>query len=268
LLLVWFAVPCGFRPVFAQTAATPDGDGAGLADDAAFAQLLRQTAQQISDGHIVVPAEDCAVATWSRVLQHHAAAPDSAAIRQDLLEFATLARSRADSEKAAGRVSVAVDFTVFADLASQLLTHRPDAAPPETLAAPAPPPAVAAAPRPEAPPAASVPPAVASVPAAPAPPNRADRAAAEFYRKRGDEMLANRDISAARKFYEFAANAGSGRAARALARTLDPDVLSQLGVVGAKPDPDLARFWYGRAASLGEPEADTKLQALGTAAGK
>ncbi len=89
---------------------------------------------------------------------------------------------------------------------------------------------------------------------------------AGFYARRGDDMLAKRDISAARKFYEFAANAGSAPAASALARTYEPAVLNELGVVGIKADPAQARFWYDRAASLGDREAAAKLQALGTAA--
>jgi TPR repeat protein len=51
-------------------------------------------------------------------------------------------------------------------------------------------------------------------------PTTQDQAIAAFYATRGDEMLARKDISAARKFYEYAANAGSARAAAALARLL------------------------------------------------
>jgi TPR repeat protein len=74
---------------------------------------------------------------------------------------------------------------------------------------------------------------------------------AAFYAARGDAMLAHRDISAARKFYEFAANAGSARAALALARTYDPGFAAQLGQVGLRPDPGLAAVWYHKAAELG-----------------
>jgi len=74
---------------------------------------------------------------------------------------------------------------------------------------------------------------------------------AAFYAARGDAMLANRDISAARKFYEFAANAGSASAATALARTYDPAFAAQSGGVGWRPDPGLAAVWYRKAAELG-----------------
>jgi hypothetical protein len=90
----------------------------------------------------------------------------------------------------------------------------------------------------------------ANVPAAtqPAPP---ESALAAFYAGRGDAMLAQKDISAARKFYEYAANAGSARAATALARTYDPNFANQLGEVGLRPDPVLAAVWYRKAAELG-----------------
>jgi TPR repeat protein len=68
-------------------------------------------------------------------------------------------------------------------------------------------------------------------------------------------MLAQRDISAARKFYEYAANAGSARAATALARTYDPSYATQMGELGLQPDPALAAVWYRKAAALGGPPA-------------
>lgn len=99
-------------------------------------------------------------------------------------------------------------------------------------------------------PAAAHDPAGADVAAAPqsAPPAPA---MAEFYAVRGDAMLAHKDISAARKFYEFAANAGSARAAVALAKTYDPAFAGQLGEVGLRPDAELAAAWYRKAEQLG-----------------
>jgi TPR repeat protein len=73
---------------------------------------------------------------------------------------------------------------------------------------------------------------------------------AAFYTARGDAMLANKDISAARKFYEYAANAGSARAAAALGRTYDPAFAAQLDEVGLRPNPELAAVWYRKAAEL------------------
>jgi type II secretory pathway predicted ATPase ExeA len=96
----------------------------------------------------------------------------------------------------------------------------------------------------------------------------AERATAEFYAARGDDMLEIRDLSAARRFYETAANAGSGRAAMVLARTYDPAFLSQLRVIGLRPDPVLAATWYRRAAELNVPEAAAQLRALTTDAAR
>ena len=91
---------------------------------------------------------------------------------------------------------------------------------------------------------------------------------AAFYAARGDEMLSLKDISAARKFYEYAANAGSARAATALARTYDPAFVAQLGVVGLKPDPALAATWYRKAAELGGPRSGLQLLTQSAATAK
>lgn len=101
-------------------------------------------------------------------------------------------------------------------------------------------------------PASTVPAAARPATSTPASPNPS---MAEFYARRGDEMLAVKDISAARKYYEYAAEAGSARAALAIARTYDPIFLSQWQTVGLKPDPALATAWYRKAAALGDPIA-------------
>jgi hypothetical protein len=85
---------------------------------------------------------------------------------------------------------------------------------------------------------------------------------AALYVKRGDAMLTVKDISGARKFYEYAADAGSARAARALAETYDPAWLGKLGAVGIRPDPALAAQWYSRAQTLGDPDAGARLLTL------
>ena len=83
-----------------------------------------------------------------------------------------------------------------------------------------------------------------------------------MYASRGDEMLAIKDISAARKLYEHAANGGSARAATVLAKTYDSAFLSQLGAVGVRPDPALAEVRYRTAAALGDPDAEARLRTL------
>jgi hypothetical protein len=93
-------------------------------------------------------------------------------------------------------------------------------------------------------------------------------AAAAAFASRGDAMLAIKDISAARAFYEYAANAGSARAAVALAETYDPAFVNQLGALGLRPSPAMAVDWYRKAAALGDRGADARLQTLGAEAAK
>ena len=100
------------------------------------------------------------------------------------------------------------------------------------------------------------------------PPNVQAQSMVATYASRGDAMLAIKDFSAARKFYEYAANGGSARAAMALAGTYDPAFLAQLGAVGIRPDPALAANWYRTAAALGAPDAEARLHTLSTQAAK
>jgi TPR repeat protein len=93
----------------------------------------------------------------------------------------------------------------------------------------------------------------ASADAIPAPPAVAP--AAEFALARGDEAMRQRDVVAARRFYEFAASAGVAGAATAVARTYDPIYLQQVGVRGVKADAEAALRWYKRASAEGAPAA-------------
>lgn len=93
-------------------------------------------------------------------------------------------------------------------------------------------------------------------------------AAAAALARRGDAMLALQDISAARGFYEYAANAGNAHAAAALAETYDPSFLNHLGAVGTKPNPAMAADWYRKAAALGDQDAEARLRTLGVEAAK
>jgi hypothetical protein len=98
--------------------------------------------------------------------------------------------------------------------------------------------------------------------AAPAPtasaapsPRRPDASEFTFLMKRGAELMANRDISAARMMFQRAAETGDARAALALAETYDPLVLDKLGATGIKPDIARAREWYEKAEALGSTAA-------------
>ncbi len=65
--------------------------------------------------------------------------------------------------------------------------------------------------------------------------------------RRGDELLREGDIAAARLFFDRAAAAGDASAMRALAITYDPLALRRLGVVGLRADPLRAQYWRHRA---------------------
>lgn len=79
---------------------------------------------------------------------------------------------------------------------------------------------------------------------------------------RGDAMLALHDLSAARRYYELAAKAGSADAALALGRTYDPTTMVRSGAVSLRPDAMLAAEWYRTAANLGSSDAGPALRNL------
>jgi type II secretory pathway predicted ATPase ExeA len=72
---------------------------------------------------------------------------------------------------------------------------------------------------------------------------------------RGKTLLANADIVSAQLLFRFAAERGSGAAARALAATVDPVVLAETPIAGSRPDPAMAAEWYQRAMGLGDADA-------------
>ena len=85
---------------------------------------------------------------------------------------------------------------------------------------------------------------------------------AETMVRRGDALLDQGDVSAARLLYDRAAIAGSGRAATAMGKTFDPAFLTRIGAVGLSADPAAAGTWYRRGIELGDDEARIRLQAL------
>jgi hypothetical protein len=90
-----------------------------------------------------------------------------------------------------------------------------------------------------------------------------DRERALRLMKKGDQHMEEGNISAARLFYERAADAGLGEAAMALAATYDPPELSRLHARGIAPNRNEARRWYERARELGAAGAAEQLRRLG-----
>jgi len=84
---------------------------------------------------------------------------------------------------------------------------------------------------------------------------------AEFI-ERGDQLMTTGDVSAARVFYERAAEQGSAKAAMSLAKTYDPFFLGRLATRGVRSDTARALQWYGKAAAGGEPQAEIQITRL------
>ena len=90
-----------------------------------------------------------------------------------------------------------------------------------------------------------------------------DRERAQRLMEKGNEQLEGGNVSAARLFYEYAADAGLADAAMALAATFDASELTKLNVRGIKPDAKEAQRWYERARQLGAMEAVQHIRQLG-----
>jgi hypothetical protein len=146
--------------------------------------------------------------------------------------------------------------------AARPASHPLTAASAAELPARATPPATALSPdRSVAAAAAAPPPAVPPARVAPArPPVDAERARRHVLK--GDQLLQEGDIAAARLFYQRAVDLGWGPAALALGATYDPAELPRLNVRGLVGDAGLARRWYEAARTLGAPEADARLRRL------
>ena len=90
-----------------------------------------------------------------------------------------------------------------------------------------------------------------------------DRERATRLLQKGQEHLAEANISSARLYFEKAADAGLPQAAMALAATYDGTELGRIGVRGIQADDKQARHWYERALQLGARDAEQRLRRLG-----
>jgi len=112
--------------------------------------------------------------------------------------------------------------------------------------------------------------ATARPPAAPTPTAAADPGShpmAEAMVNRGEALLKDGDVASARLLFERAANAGYARAATVMGTTFDAAFLTQVGVVGLRPDAAKAADWYRRAITLGDESARARLVGLPPSAG-
>jgi hypothetical protein len=137
-------------------------------------------------------------------------------------------------------------------------------------ATPAAEPPVAAMPQQQPQPQPQPPQQVAEPPAAPEPVAPAysppvptlDREEIAALYKRGEQLIQQGDIAAARLMFTRAASVGDARSALALGASYDPDVLRKLGVVGVAADAVLAREWYAKASSFGSREAAQRIELM------
>jgi len=88
------------------------------------------------------------------------------------------------------------------------------------------------------------------------------RALAERMLAQGARHLEQGNISAARMFFQRAAEAGLAAGALKMAATYDPAELARLEARGVNPDRNEARRWYERARELGAQEAEERLARL------
>jgi hypothetical protein len=164
---------------------------------------------------------------------------------------------------------VQIDGTVLAEATSSLIIAAAAMIAPEqqqpprerSVASVGPPPTPLEA----SPPPATRPPAPSASPqSSEPPPLTEDQKRAVTFIDRGRVLAERGNISAARLFYQRAADAGLGEGALALAGTYDPDELARMRVAGVQPDLALARQWYEKARQLGIREAEERLRRLGS----
>jgi hypothetical protein len=84
--------------------------------------------------------------------------------------------------------------------------------------------------------------------------------------KRGETLMRNGDLAAARVVLQRAAEAKSAEAALTLGKTYDPAVLRVLKLYNATADVAMARSWYEKAKEIGSAEALRRLESLARAA--
>jgi hypothetical protein len=99
----------------------------------------------------------------------------------------------------------------------------------------------------------------------PAEPRQIDPTQAAALLQRAETLVANGDLTAARLILQRLAQAKNARAAYLLARTYDPAVMQELGIIGIKPEPEKAASWYDQARNWGFPESERRLQARSAA---
>jgi hypothetical protein len=179
----------------------------------------------------------------------------SVAGRQMLINLPQRLHERSVERQKSGFLMQSINLAVFSDfVAKELTEHDITVSPTAAITTPAV--AVSTAPPPKPPPVALAKP-DPDPPKVPAPP-----AIDQDLLQRGDAMLNQGNVSAARMLYTRAAEDGVGIAALKLGNTYDPDFIAAHHLIGLKPDPEQAEAWYRKAAALGEPQAGPRLKQM------
>lgn len=89
-----------------------------------------------------------------------------------------------------------------------------------------------------------------------------ERRLADRLLRQGERLLKQGQVQAARMAFQFAADMYLAEGAFRAAETYDPSEFHRMEVIGPRPDPVQARYWYERARDLGHPEAEKRLRRL------
>ncbi len=84
----------------------------------------------------------------------------------------------------------------------------------------------------------------------------------EAYLERGQRLIEEGDLTAARSFFRRAAESGDPRGALALGMTYDTNYFAELGIRGQQGDDAAAGQWYRKAMDLGSKDALDRLERL------
>lgn len=84
----------------------------------------------------------------------------------------------------------------------------------------------------------------------------------DAYLERGQKLLDDGDLTAARSFFRRVAESGDPRGALAMGATYDSNYAGNLGIGTARPDNTVAGEWYRRAMELGSKDALDRLERL------
>jgi type II secretory pathway predicted ATPase ExeA len=234
-------LPDSALPALASTPRAAYGSSTAVETDAATPLAAAPTAAALSEPPSAAPGSEAATATT-------APRPQPATDRSDLVA----PRGVGGASPSPAPHSSPVQDTPPTGPSSAATSEVPVVG---AAATPAPPNPSVASPM-------TIAPSTAAAPTRPATTNPMSPEMVAALLRRGNVLLQQGDISAARLVYERAAASGSGAGATGAGKTYDPVVLARMDARGLRGDAALAADWYRRAIALGDSEAGELLKAL------